>query len=107
MKKILFILFCFFSTALFSQDITVVQINAHWNSSNTRRDFVDLKGCKYNFVWLEDQPEDIRSQIRSVPVLLIYKGNNLVKAYQANIILELDIPYENVQQEIWAIKENN
>ena len=107
MKKILFIVFCFFSTVLFAQDITVIQINAQWNAINTREDFIHLEGCKYDFTWLETQSKDIQSQIKSVPVLLIYKNNNLVKAYQANIILELDIPFKTVQQEIWAIKEND
>jgi len=106
MKNILIILSLLFSTALFAQDITVIQVNAEWNNTNTRLDLDQLTGCTYQFGWLKHQSKAIQDELLSVPVVFILKDGEIVKKYQAGISLKLKISLEEIQQEINAIKED-
>lgn len=106
MKKFLFFVGLLFTLAVHGQDIKVVQINATWNDSNTRTDLENLKGCSYSFGWLEEQTPTIQSKITAVPVVILYKGNIPVKMYTAGISLELNISFEEIQDTIYALKED-
>lgn len=106
MKNILIILSLLFSTMLFSQEVKVIQINADWNSTNTRTDLEELTGCTYQFGWLKHQSQAIQNELISVPVVLISVDGEIVKKYQAGISLKLKTSLEEIQQEINAIKEN-
>jgi len=106
MKNILIILSLLFSTTLFSQEIKVIQVNAEWNSANTRSDLEQLTGCTYQFGWLKHQPKAIQDELLSVPVVFILKDGEVVKKHQAGISLKLKISLEEIQQEINAIKED-
>ena len=105
MKRILFVLGLLFSMGAFSQNITVVQINADWNSSNTRTDLADLKGCSYKFGWLDEQSAAVQAKVSSVPTVIIYKDNKPVKVYSADISLRLDVSFAEIQKKVWAIKQ--
>ena len=106
MKNILIILSLLFSTTLFAQEVKVIQVNAEWNNSNTRLDLEELTGCIYQFGWLKHQPQAVQNDLTSVPVVLIFKDDILVKKYQAGISLKLKISFEEIQQEINAIKKD-
>lgn len=106
MRRILLFFCLAFCCALSAQEITVIQINAYWNDSNTRRDLRRLKDCQYTLAYLEDQPKDIREQILSVPTVLIYEDKRLVKAYQAGIDLTLKPTLEDIQQYIYLLKNS-
>lgn len=106
MKNILIVLSLLCSTTLFSQEIKVVQINADWNSANTRLDLDQLENCTYQFGWLKHQSFKIKNELSSVPVVLIYKGDELIEKYDAGISLKLNIPLSDIQQTINAIKED-
>jgi len=106
MKNILTILFLLVSFTASAQQIKVVQINADWNHQNTRLDLNELKGCAYQFGWLRHQTKSIQNELIAVPVVLIFKDDKLVKKYEAGISLKLNTPFEEIQQEINAIKED-
>ena len=106
MKKFLFFVGLLFTLAVHGQDIKVVQINATWNNSNTRTDLENLKGCSYSFGWLEEQTSALQSKITAVPVVIIFKENVPVKTYTAGISLELNISFAELQQTIYALKED-
>jgi len=106
MKSILITLLLLVSTTLTAQEIKVIQINADWNNVNTRLDLDQLEGCNYQFGWLKHQPPNIQNELSSVPVVLIFKGDKLVKKYEANISLKLNTPLDEIQQTIYAIKED-
>ena len=101
MKKLILITFLFFGNASYSQrhvsnsqQIRVVQINAKWNQKNTL--YLDnLKGCKYEYAWLEEQGNNLKSQIKSVPVILIWLDGKRVKTYQAGLDFKLPITKDN------------
>tara|TARA_R100001509_G_scaffold164451_1_gene142045 strand:- start:640 stop:975 length:336 start_codon:yes stop_codon:yes gene_type:complete len=106
MRELILIIFLFFGYeghsqryASNSQKIRVVQINAKWNQQNTL--YLDnLKGCKYEYAWLEEQPSNLKSQIKSVPVILIWLDGKRVKTYQAGLDFKLPITKDNIQEYI-------
>ena len=88
-----------------AQDVTVVQINAKWNRSNTMDSLRDLSGCEYVFGWLENQPHQIQSTIASVPVVVVYKDNVARQQYAAGITLKLNATFEEIQTLVNSLKE--
>lgn len=94
-----------FSSLVLAQDVTVVQINAKWNRSNTMDSLRDLTGCEYVFGWLENQPYQIQSTIASVPVVVVYKDNVARQQYAAGITLKLNATFEEIQTLVNSLKE--
>jgi hypothetical protein len=94
-----------FSSLGLAQDVTVVQINAKWNRSNTVDELRNLRGCEYVFGWLENQPHEIQRTIASVPVVVVYKDNIAKQQYAADITLKLNATFEEIQTLVNSLKE--
>lgn len=77
-------------------EITVLQINTKWNK-NHNIDLKQLKGCVIKFGWLEDQPQSLRSQIQTVPVIVIFKNNEPKRQWAADLSFKLDIDLKEIQ----------
>jgi hypothetical protein len=105
MKWIVSILALSLSSLALAQDVTVVQINAKWNRSNTMDSLRSLKGCEYVFGWLENQPYQIQSSISSVPVVVVYRNNVAIQQYAAGINLKLNATFEEIQTLVNSLKE--
>jgi hypothetical protein len=104
MKKLILIICLFFSYSVYSQDIRVVQINAKFNQRNTL--YLDnLRGAKYDFGWLEEQSDKLKSQIKSVPVILIEKNGKIVRTFQAGLDFKLDIDRDYIQNVVNELKK--
>ena len=100
MKWLIPILFLFMPIETAKVDnntILVMQINAKWNESHTL-DLKGLKGCRYVYAYLEDQPENIKKQISTVPVILVYKDNQVSYQWVADLSFKLNIKPEDVQK---------
>lgn len=80
-----------------SSDITVLQINAHWNRHHDV-DLKSLKGCRVQYGLLERQSEDLKKQIQYVPVVVIYKGNKAVRQWSADLSFKLNVDIKEIQQ---------
>jgi len=105
MKWIVSILALSLSSLALAQDVTVVQINAKWNRSNTMDSLRSLKGCEYVFGWLENQPYQIQNSVSSVPVVVVYKNNVAIQQYAAGINLKLNATFEEIQTLVNSLKE--
>ena len=86
-----------------SNDITVLQINARWNQNKTI-DLNGLIGCKVQFAWLENQNSQMKSQIQTVPIVVVYKGTRPVKQWAADLSFSLDIDVNEIQNFIDKIR---
>jgi hypothetical protein len=86
-------------------EIVVVQINASWNSNNTREDLKKLKGCDYRFGWLEQQPRELRETISAVPVVVAYKDGRAVYQWASDITLSLHTPFEEIQKVVYELAQ--
>lgn len=89
------------SNAPVEKEVTVLQINAKWNRFNTREDLQDLDGCEYKFAWLEDQSEELKATIKTVPVVVIYDEGRPAYQYSADISLKLKTPFNDIQDQVW------
>jgi len=100
MKQI-FVLIAFFVYATASaQDYTVLHINSSWNNRNDYKDLNKIKGAKIVRALLEEQKESIRNQIKSVPVIFLYRERNLIGRWDAGISLSIKTPVSEIQQVI-------
>jgi hypothetical protein len=97
MKWIVSILALSLSSLALAQDVTVVQINAKWNRSNTLEDLRNLDNCEYVFGWFENQPHSIQSSISSLPVVVVYRDNIPQQQYVGDISLRLSTTFEEIQ----------
>jgi hypothetical protein len=104
MKTLLTLLAMGLSLGLSAQ-VTVVQINAKWNRSNTLEELRNLDNCEYVFGWLENQPHSIQSSIVSVPVVVVYKDNIPQQQYAADISLKLNTTFEEIQSLVNSLKD--
>lgn len=109
MKTLLFVLLALFvptktiHAPIESNDITVLQINARWNQNKT----IDLKGligCKVQFAWLESQNSKMKSNIKTVPTIVVYKGTKPVRQWAADLSFSLDIDVNEIQNFIDKIR---
>ena len=97
MRKLLCIGFLLFSLNTFAQKWTIVQINAKWNSANTVN-IPKISGVTIQFAYLEDQPESIKSRIKAVPVVVLYKDGSPVHQWNANLSFKLNITEEEIRR---------
>ena len=98
MKKI-FVLIALFVFAIGNtQDYTVLHINSSWNFKNDYKHLDKIKGVKIVRALLEEQKQSIRDQIKSVPVIFLYRDRNLIGRWDAGISLSIKVPVEEIQQ---------
>ncbi|MDA9908057.1 hypothetical protein N9D22_06675 [Flavobacteriaceae bacterium] len=90
MKKCLILIFLFISLKSYSQEFSLLEINAKWNAKNSLK-IKRLKGIPIKTAWLEQQPKSIRNRIKSVPVLILIKDDRPIYQWVAGIDLKLNI----------------
>ena len=97
MKQI-FVLIALFVYAIAStQEYTVLHINSSWNYKNDYKHLNKLKGAKIVTALLEEQKASIKQQIKSVPVIFIYRDRSLIGRWDGGISLKIDTPVEEIQ----------
>ncbi len=80
-------------------DITVLQVNTQWNKQHNL-DLNNLIGCKVQFAWLEDQSDDFKKQVQTVPIIVVYHKNRPVRQWSADLSFRLNVDLEEIQQVI-------
>ena len=99
----LFLLWALFTASVYSQEISIVQVNAEWNSRNNI-DLDGIRGARVSFGYLEEQPESLRKQIKAVPTILVFKDGHLVHYWKADLSFKLNIRQEEIQRYIDSIR---
>ena len=77
-------------------EVVVMQINAKWNKHHNI-DLKELKGCKVEFGWLEDQPKSLQSQVKTVPIVVVFKNGTPIKQWNADLSFTLDVNLSEIQ----------
>jgi hypothetical protein len=80
-------------------DITVLQVNTQWNKQHNL-DLNNLIGCKVQFAWLEDQSDDFKKQVQTVPIIVVYHKNRPVRQWSADLSFRLNVDLKEIQQVI-------
>ena len=91
---ILALLFSMFS---YSQDITTVHFNYKWNERNTYKGLDKLRNSKVQYAFVEDQSDNIKKSIKSVPTIVIYKNSKPVAKFEAGLTMEITIRLDSIQ----------
>jgi|TARA_R110002012_G_scaffold235801_2_gene409547 hypothetical protein len=87
-----------------SKTVTVVEYWASWNSSHEFQEHGRLKRCNYYRVNIDDC-NDIqqRNKITVVPTIVIYFNGQEHHRHEADLMLQLDVDYKDIQKEIEKI----
>jgi hypothetical protein len=100
MKKLIALIALFVFAVGSSQEYTVLHINSSWNWKNDYKELNKIKGAKIVKALLEDQKPSIRSQIKAVPVIFIYRDRSVVGRWDADISLTIKASVEEMQEVI-------
>ena len=105
MKKLLFAIFVLVASFVYSQDVTVLQINAEWNKKNNY-DLSGITGAIIKFSYLKDQPQEVQNKIMAVPVIVIIDKTGRVRMqYIADISLQIKTTHLEIQNTIDRINK--
>ena len=105
MKNILCAICVLVAGFVYSQDVTVLQINAEWNKKNNY-DLNGITGAIVKFSYLKDQPQEVQNKIMSVPVIVIIDKTGRVRMqYIADISLQIKTTHLEIQNTIDRINK--
>jgi thioredoxin-related protein len=84
-----------------AKGVVVVEFNAPFNSKNSFKEHTKLDHCNFYRVCVVGSP-DLKKKYRitSYPTLIVFKSGYAEKKYKGNIMLELDINYQEVQEKV-------
>ena len=82
------------------QEITIVHFNYKWNTSNKFKGLERLRSAKVQYAYVEDQSPALKSSIKSVPTIVIYKDGKPVKKYEGGLTMKIMVRLEEIQEEI-------
>lgn len=77
-------------------DITVLQVNSQWNKQHNLN-LNGLIGCEVQFAWLEEQSEDFKKQVQTVPIIVVYHKKKPVRQWSADLSFKLNIDINEIQ----------
>ena len=100
MRTFIILAFLLFSPSSLGEvekaDITVLQVNTQWNKQHNI-DLNGLIGCEVQFAWLEDQNDDFKRQVQTVPLIVVYHKNKPVRQWSADLSFKLDVDINEIQ----------
>ena len=85
-----------------SAQIKVTHFNAGWNKANDVDWFMDLKDCKtMSYIDIaKDTKAQTKHKIAVVPTIIIFKDDEEVARFQADLSFKMVATQEEVQEEI-------
>ena len=102
MKNILTLAMLLLSSVLYSQKYVLVEINSEWNLKNSAK--IDkVKNVEHRITYLEDQTPSFKKKIKSVPLAILYKDNDAIARWEADISFKLIVTEDQIKK---AIKDN-
>lgn len=99
--RFIFLILLFTITSLsYGQEITTVHFNYKWNSDNQYRGLDRLKNTKVQYAYVEDQSDNIKKSIKSVPTIIIYKNGKPIHRFEAGLSMEILVRFDSIQKTI-------
>ena len=95
MKKIIILITLLTCLNSYSQNFTLLEINAKWNKHNNLP-VNKMANIKIQFAWLEDQPASIQRNVVSVPTLILMNNGKSIAQWRAGIDLTLIVTKEEI-----------
>ena len=98
MKNLISILFLFLTLFTYSQDVTVVHFNYKWNQKNDYSKLKSIKRASVSKAFVEEQGEDLKNSIKSVPVIIIFGNGKPVARIEAGLSMKIEVRLEDIQE---------
>ena len=106
MRNLILIVFMLFGFFVNAQDkVTVIHFNYKWNTTNAYEDLDRLKHTKVQYAFVEDQGDVLKRSIKSVPTIVIYKGQTPVAKFEAGLSMEILVRLDSIQAVINKYKD--
>jgi len=100
MKNLITIILLFVATNITAQDFTLLHINAKWNTKNDY-DLRGISNVKIKKAFLEDQKENIKQGITSVPVIILLDKYGKPRGqWKADLSFKITASKEEIQNRI-------
>ena len=93
----LIVLALLFSVFSYGQEITTVHFNYKWNESNTYNRLERLKNTKVQYAYVEEQSENLKRSIKSVPTIVIYLENKPIARFEAGLTMKINVSLDSIQ----------
>ncbi len=93
----LLILALLFSVFSYGQEITTVHFNYKWNESNTYNRLERLKNTKVQYAYVEEQSENLKRSIKSVPTIVVYLENKPIARFEAGLTMKINVSLDSIQ----------
>lgn len=94
---ILALLFTAFS---YGQNVTTIHFNYKWNDNNSLKGLERLRHTDVSYANVEDQKESLQKSIKSVPTIVIYKGQTPVAKFEAGLSMRITVSLDSIQKVI-------
>jgi hypothetical protein len=105
MKTLITSILLLISFLSYSQEYTIVQINASWNRRNDIKLPKQINDSKVIYGILEDQPLSIKKSAKAVPIIIIYKNNKPLRQWSADLSFKLNLTKEEIADAIRKDKQ--
>ena len=96
----LFVLYLSFASLECFSQITVRHFNAEWNNANDVKWFKELKECNKKTLLIEENDNQAKYAIASVPTIIVFKDGEEVKRFQADLSFKMVATREEIQEYI-------
>ena len=93
----LIVLALLFSVFSYGQEITTVHFNYKWNERNSYSQLDKLKNTKVQYAYVEEQSDAIKTSIKSVPTIVIYKNGKPVAKFEAGLTMKIAVKLDSIQ----------
>jgi len=91
------ILALLFSVFSYGQEITTVHFNYKWNESNAYNRLERLKNTKVQYAYVEEQSENLKRSIKSVPTIVVYLENKPIARFEAGLTMKINVSLDSIQ----------
>lgn len=98
MKNLITTLLLFLTLSVYSQDVTVVHFNYKWNQKNDYSKLKSIKRASVSKAFVEEQGEDLKNSIKSVPVIIIFRNGKPVARLEAGLSMKIEARIEDIQE---------
>ena len=98
MKNLITTLLLFLTLSVYSQNVTVVHFNYKWNQKNDYSKLKSIKRASVSKAFVEEQGEDLKNSIKSVPVIIIFRNNKPVARIEAGLSMKIEAELEDIQE---------
>ena len=89
----------------YGQEITTVHFNYKWNESNSYNRLERLKNTKVQYAYVEDQSDNLKKSIKSVPTIVLYFENKPIARFEAGLTMKITVSLDSIQSIINKYKK--